>query len=120
MPDAWEQANGLNPSINDASADPDQDGQTNVQEFLAGTNPQDVLNYLRITAGREGTNVTLSFVAVAGRDYSILQRDTPNPGAWSTLLNIPAAATNRVAQAVVPQPSPAPHRFYCLVTPARP
>jgi Lamin Tail Domain/CotH kinase protein len=120
MPDAWEQANGLNPTINDASADPDQDGQTNAQEFLAGTNPQDALNYLRITAGRNGTNVTLSFVAAAGREYSILQRDTPNPGAWVTLLNVPAEATNRVAQAVVPQPSPAPHRFYRLVTPALP
>ena len=120
MPDAWEQANGLNHLNNDANSDPDQDGLTNGQEFLAGTNPQDALSFLRITAGREGTNVTLSFVAVAGRDYSILQRDTPDLGVWSLLLNVPSAATNRLAQAVVPQPSPAPQRFYRLVTPALP
>ena len=120
MPDAWEDANGLNHLVNDANADPDQDGLTNGQEFLAGTNPQDSSSFLRISAGREETNVTLSFVAVAGRDYSILQRDAPDLGAWSTLLNVPSAATNRVVQAVVPQPSPTSQRFYRLVTPGRP
>ena len=120
IPDAWEQANGLNHLVNDGSADPDQDGLTNLQEFLAGTNPQDALSFLRISGEREGTNVTLGFVAVAGRDYSILQRDAPDLGPWSKFLNVPSAATNRLAQAVVPQPALAPRRFYRLVTPALP
>ena len=40
MPDLWEDANGLdllNPA--DASLDPDQDGLTNLEEYLAGANP---------------------------------------------------------------------------------
>lgn len=42
MPDAWETANGLNPSsAGDATLDPDADTVSNVREFLAATNPQD-------------------------------------------------------------------------------
>lgn len=39
MPDAWEEANGLNPNLDDASLDSDNDGLTNLQEYLAGTDP---------------------------------------------------------------------------------
>ncbi|MDQ0287995.1 hypothetical protein [Oligosphaera ethanolica] len=33
MDDAWEQANGLNPAVDDALLDPDEDGLTNVEEL---------------------------------------------------------------------------------------
>lgn len=40
MPDAWEIAHGLNPdNPADANTDADADGVTNLQEYLAGTNP---------------------------------------------------------------------------------
>jgi hypothetical protein len=40
MFDAWETAHGLNPnSAADAALDPDGDGLTNLQEFLAGSDP---------------------------------------------------------------------------------
>jgi len=41
MPDAWEQANGTFVFIPDADADPDHDGMKNLEEFLAGTQPND-------------------------------------------------------------------------------
>ena len=41
MPDAWEIANGLNPLIKDSAFDADSDGATNLEEYLAGTDPQD-------------------------------------------------------------------------------
>jgi hypothetical protein len=41
MPDRWEQRFGLNPlDASDAVLDPDGDGQTNLQEFVAGTHPK--------------------------------------------------------------------------------
>ncbi len=41
MADLWEDAQGLDRAVNDSGLDPDDDGFTNIEEFLAGTNPFD-------------------------------------------------------------------------------
>lgn len=41
MPDGWEVRYGLNASANDAGTDADSDDFTNLEEFLAGTDPSD-------------------------------------------------------------------------------
>lgn len=41
MPDVWKTANGLNPGVDNAGGDADSDGYTNLEEYLAGSNPQD-------------------------------------------------------------------------------
>ncbi len=41
MPDSWERRHGLNPHDRaDGSRDQDQDGYTNVEEYLNNTNPR--------------------------------------------------------------------------------
>jgi pectate lyase len=46
MPDEWEKKYELNASdASDGSADADQDGYTNVEECLNGTNPREKINY---------------------------------------------------------------------------
>ena len=73
LPDAWEWSNfGTLNQI--ASGDPDGDGMSNGQEYLAGTNPNDATSTLRIT--REmfslgGTNATLQWTSVTNRVYHI-------------------------------------------------
>jgi len=46
MPDAYEIANGLDPlDAADATEDADGDGFTNLQEFRAGTDPQNAADF---------------------------------------------------------------------------
>lgn len=40
MPDDYEDANGLDKAVNDSAGDPDSDSSSNLDEFLAGTDPQ--------------------------------------------------------------------------------
>ena len=40
MPDAWETAHGLNPSVHDAAGNPDRDVYANLEEYQNGTDPQ--------------------------------------------------------------------------------
>lgn len=74
MDDAWERYFGLDPlSSDDAQWDPDGDAVPNYSEYIAGTRPVDVTNYLRIVAHTMNvTNGTdLSWRAVTGRLYQV-------------------------------------------------
>jgi hypothetical protein len=124
MPDAWESQNGLSPTdstgLNGANGDPDGDGFTNLQEYLAGTDPQSGGSTLRLTATRNGGNVDLSFTAVAGRTYTILRCSTMSSGgSWTPWMNVPAqGGTGPVT--VQDALSGGTQRFYRVVTPAMP
>jgi V/A-type H+-transporting ATPase subunit K len=60
MDDQWETANGLDNTTNDAQLDPDEDGMTNIEEFLEYTDPQNVEDSLQIKDNR-----MLVFIGVA-------------------------------------------------------
>lgn len=67
LPDAWELAYG----ISDANADADGDDLTNLQEYLANTNPTNAASTLRISSvSRDaGGNMTLTWNAIGGTRY---------------------------------------------------
>ncbi|MFC1734913.1 hypothetical protein ACFL1X_02275 [Candidatus Hydrogenedentota bacterium] len=44
MSDVWEVEHGLDPAVDDSASDKDNDGYTNLHEFLAGSNPTDELD----------------------------------------------------------------------------
>jgi alpha-tubulin suppressor-like RCC1 family protein len=67
-PDGWEVNHGLNPLINDASADPDGDDFTNLQEYQNGTDPFDYFN---------GASFNLSILSGDGQSGP--------PGGWLPL-----------------------------------
>ncbi len=120
MPDDWEDAHGLNKFVNDAALDPDRDGFTNLQEYLAGTDPQSAASALRLlSAVRNGSGTDIRFEAVAGKTYSVLYRDTLASGSWQKLADVPAQAPTQIV--TVHDPSgPNTSRFYQLVTPMLP
>ncbi|MBN2704477.1 MAG: lamin tail domain-containing protein [Pontiellaceae bacterium] len=96
MPDAWEQANGTDPMTNDAADDPDLDGLSNIQEYIAGTQPTNALSVLKFDSiGFMGTNVEFSFDAVANHSYAIQFRPSLDSGNWQTWTVIPSMPTDR-------------------------
>ena len=78
------------------TADPDQDGMSNMDEFIAGTIPTNKLSRLAFTGTSSAANqIMLDFPSVLGRTYRIQWTDTLiTPVSWNTLSNaIPGTAT---------------------------
>lgn len=99
IPDVWESQYGLNPNDpSDGDLDPDGDGMTNYQEYLAGTDPRSAASLLQITQITHPTNtfLTLSFQAVSNKSYGVQQAGnlTGNIN-WNRVTNIAAAPSNR-------------------------
>ncbi|HEY5910104.1 MAG TPA: lamin tail domain-containing protein [Verrucomicrobiae bacterium] len=93
MPDWWELANGTNPYLDDAAADPDHDGMTNLQEYWAGTSPNDANSALRLVA-IHSNGLVLSFQAVSNHTYNV-QWQSAVQTPWANLVAIPSAPTTR-------------------------
>jgi hypothetical protein len=118
IPDAWRAAHfgGSGTTTNSqsaAGADPDHDGLTNWQEFLAGTDPNNAASTL--LAGRlniSGTNATVNFSSVQGIVYRVEDRDDLVTGFWSTLAD-QIIGTGGTIQIVDPGAGTSlPRRFY--------
>ena len=75
-----------------AQNDADGDGMSNLQEFLAGTDPTNPASSLRLQIGVQVSppnNVTLNWPAVPGKNYRIQFKDKLNDAVW---LEAPGAA----------------------------
>jgi hypothetical protein len=123
LPDAFESAHGLdlrNPA--DAQADADQDGASNLEEYRAGTDPQDPASVLRVTEIEATGAIVIRFSCLASRTYTLLCRDMVGSGPWRPLASIPATASTgtetRLVEVVDPQAPPTGERYYRIVTPA--
>jgi hypothetical protein len=84
--DIWR--NSYFPSgVNDtANADPDGDGMTNLQEFLAGTSPTNTSSVFRLSeSGRDGTAVKFEFFAIAGHRYRLEMTGDLLSNSWAPL-----------------------------------
>jgi FG-GAP repeat len=87
MPDAFEIDNGFDPGDPaDAARDFDADGYTNLEEFIAGTDPRNAASALRLEASgfRDGAFV-VRFSSVIGRRYRVEFTEDLASGTWTTL-----------------------------------
>lgn len=120
MPDEWEQTHNTLVNFNDADADPDGDGSSNLQEYLAGTHPNDVASALQIEkATLVNGELLFEFTAVSNRSYSLISRAELLGGEWQVLHQVVAHPTNRVEIITLPDPVVGP-RYYRIITPAHP
>jgi len=122
LPDSWELAHGLNPTNkNDATLDADGDSMSNLQEYIAGTDPQDPQSYLRIDAAPgPNSGAILSFTAISNRTYSIVYNTNLTNGTWTRLMDVAIAAGTNRPITFTNAPNAEPGRTYRLVVPKLP
>lgn len=107
---------------NDASiagddVDFDGDGQTNLAEYLAGTDPRDGASQFAATPARRANGqFVVRFLARKGRSYTVLFRAAFTSGDWQTLGSVASPAADQIVE--IPDPNAAlyPQRFYKVVT----
>jgi|GEM_PF-1330027 len=73
IPDLWEISHGLNPDMNDANSDIDQDGASNFTEYCAGTNPNNPNDSPRLSLIKEPLRINLHIHGVSGHRYQLEQ-----------------------------------------------
>jgi parallel beta-helix repeat protein len=79
MPSWWESAYGLNPAVsNSPGSDADQDGYSDLEEWIAFTLPQDEQSYPQITQITKSAKVAVTFPS-ASRIYQLEQSDNLYP-----------------------------------------
>jgi hypothetical protein len=112
LDDDWEMAYFGDLSRNGAG-DFDSDGQTDREEFLAGTNPTSDASLLRVLtlSSLSGGNTRILWSAVPGRTYRVQFKNTVSDEQWSALPG-DVTATFATASAMDSTAGTQDHRFY--------
>ena len=112
LPDAWELQFGLNPSAPDGDLDPDLDGVTSRDEWIAGTNPRSAASVLTLAAPvRVGDRLRFQIETVGGRVYRLWGGENLRPGDWE-LISVAVGTGEHIALDVLPNSKP--QQFYVL------
>ena len=118
IPNYWEARYGMNPSNgSDANEDLDGDGLTNLEEYLRGFNPSVpdlALKLIPITEGVAVVALKLSFLGLAGSEYSVEHR-TSMASSWQALYHFESQPIDHRVEVQFPASNEA--RFYRVVKP---
>jgi hypothetical protein len=120
MPNDWEVAHMFDPdNSSDASGDADMDGATNLQEYLAGTDPRNAASRLRLEliSFTSPGEVELQLIALSNKTYTIQFRDSLTTGNWQGLIDVPSDSNSRPFTITDSVPPGTPSRFYRVVSP---
>jgi hypothetical protein len=116
VPDEWEIAyNFSTNNTGDAIIDTDGDTMTNLEEYIAGTDPRDDQSYLKVDTISVAGSATLNFIARSNKTYTIQYNSELALSGWVNFTNALSRPTNRVETVVDPGLSPG--RVYRLITP---
>jgi hypothetical protein len=118
IPDVWEQQYfGSVQASHPGDLDTDGDGQPDLSEFLAGTNPTNALSYFHFSMPVRETNgaVHLGWTASSGRAY--LLESSTNGMDWATRMDWTRASGSTMSQTLPAEPSDAPQLFRVKVHP---
>jgi hypothetical protein len=111
LPDSWETLFGFSSSNpGDAQQDMDGDRHTNLQEYVAGTDPLNPASVLKVIAEMSESAARLSFDTVVGRRYRVESAQAP-AGPW-TMLGNELVGEGDVAAVFDPAIGGQPQRFY--------
>jgi len=116
LDDAWQvQYFGLNNPNATPTADPDGDGQNNLFEYIAGTNPTDPLSTFQFSiapvAGQPGQQNLIFSPRFPSRSYTVQFRDDLSAGSFAPLLGT-ATADNGAQRTVTDLNATGASRFY--------
>jgi Tol biopolymer transport system component len=86
LEDGWEMSNFGSVGA-DPKADPDNDGMTNLQEYLSGTNPNDPVSALAVQSSLSPSDHTLhlQWIGIAGKSYQLQFRSAFGSGDWQNI-----------------------------------
>lgn len=86
MPDEFEVFFG----VSNPNADDDGDGESNLKEYLNGTNPRDSssFDFRIISIVLRGNDIVITFRAVAGRTFRLEHKDELSDPAWMSIAGL--------------------------------
>jgi hypothetical protein len=122
IPDRWEIDHGLDPSYpGDALEDLDLDGASNLDEYLAGTDPGDPSSRLTLEVTGAGAGmVKLGFMAVAGRSYTVQATSALGQPHWRAVAHGLAQESDRWIELSGTALKSETQEYYRVVTPMTP
>lgn len=97
IPDTFETAHGLDPNNPaDAALDSDGDGFTNLQEYLANTDPQSATSVLRTSMSVSANDAIISFPSATGRYYAVERTSDLAGNNWTAIQSNIAGTGNTI------------------------